>query len=281
MIPLFAALLVAAQAPAEPCLDRILDYAGWREAPDQNWDYRWPATGQARLTMIGAEHLRDPAHPQFPRIAAAFTAAAPTLVFFEGPDRGVAESGEETIRSRGESGYVRFLAAQGQIPTRSLEPSPGEQFAMLLASHPADQVGLFFVLRETARLRDREGKAGAALDEAVATLLQRAGAMMGSGSGAFPIADLAALRQAAGRYWPGRDWRTFPADWFSPLADDAVTGGRFLGAINRADSANRNRYMVGRIVAAVRADERVLVVVGRNHVPLQAPAFACAFQPAR
>ncbi|HWH17631.1 MAG TPA: hypothetical protein VNT77_04735, partial [Allosphingosinicella sp.] len=179
-----------------------------------------------------------------------------------------------TIRQLGESGYVRFLAGRAGIKTQSLEPSPPEQVRMLLEQFPADQVMLFFILREAARLRDREGLASAALDGAVAKLLERM-QPMAAAIGVEPIADIAALEAAAGRYWPGRDWRGLPAGWFSPLGDDEKQGSVFTAAINRTDSMNRNRHMVRLLAAAVKAGERPFAVVGRNHVPMQVPALRC------
>lgn len=256
----------------------MLDYAGWRQAPGQEWDYRWSGGESRALTILGAQHLRDPADPQFARIAAAFAEARPTLAFYEGPDRGIAADAEETIRSRGESGYVRYLASQAGIEAHSLEPSPGQQIAMLLAEHPLDRVNLFFVLREAARLREREGRTGAALDEAVRTLIERSAQMAAQARLALPVTDLASLDAATRRYWPGRDWRALPLEWFSPRAEDAMTGGVFLGAINRSDSMNRDRYMVSQLVEAARLGNRVFVVVGRNHVPMQKPALDCALR---
>lgn len=271
------ALAAAAQpAPTADCSARILDYASWREAPGQQWDFRGPG-----LTVIGAAHERDPAHEQFARIAAAFREAAPTLAFFEGPDRGVGETAEETIRSRGESGYLRFLAGQANVPARTLEPNPGQQLSMLLRQFPIDQVLLFFTLRETARLRDREHLSGEQLDAAVTTLLGRVQQMAQGAGLALPFTDAAGVTAAAARYWPNRDWRALPANWFDPLGNDAETGGVFLAAINRADSNNRNRHMAQLLTEAARSGQRVFALVGRNHVPMQAPALACALAQPR
>lgn len=276
---LLAAAAAAASAPADTCTARVLDYATWTEAADQKWDYALPGTeGKARLTIIGAEHSRDSAHPQFARIRTAFGAAAPTVIFYEGPDRGFATDEAATIAGMGESGLVRFLASKNGAQVRSLELSPPDQVKALLATFPADQVMLFFILRETARMRDREGKSGAALDEAVSAMLRKMGPMASAMGLSEPIADLPALDSAARKYWHGRDWRTLPANWFSPGADDKATGGIFLGAINRADSGNRDRHMFGMIADAVKSGEKVFVVVGRNHVPMIAPALDCALK---
>jgi hypothetical protein len=109
-------------------------------------------------------------------------------------------------------------------------------------------------------------------------MLRKMGPMASAMGLSEPFADLPALDAAARKYWPNRDWRTLPADWFSPSADDKTTGGVFLGAINRADSANRDRHMFGLISDAVKSDEQVFVVVGRNHVPMIAPALDCGLK---
>ncbi|HEY8593057.1 MAG TPA: hypothetical protein VIL42_09375 [Sphingomicrobium sp.] len=276
---LLLAVSAVAAAPQAPAKCDLIDYAAWHEEPDQQWDFRWPAASAPTLTIIGAEHSRDPAHEQFTRIARNFVTAKPTLAFFEGPDRGIRADAETTIRETGEAGYVRFLAKKAAISTRSLEPSPGAQLKSLAASFPPDQVFLFFTLREAARLRDRENKSGAQLNAAMTALLAKAAKMMPPE--ALPFTDLAGLTAAAARYWPHRDWRTLPASWFSPLADDNKTGGVFVAAINRADSNNRNRHMVELLTAAVKSGERPFVVVGRNHVPMQAPALKCALEAPR
>lgn len=275
----FAAAAAAVAQPAVTCESRILEYGSWRESPGQAWDYSLQSQdGRPRLLIIGAEHSRTPAHPQFARMKEAFSRAAPTLAFYEGPDRGIAPDEATAISSAGESGLVRFLAHRLGVPARSLEPSPPDQVKALLGSFPPDQVMLFFILRETARMRDREGKSGAALDEAVAALLKKVEPMAKAIGVAEPLSDIAALDAAARKYWPERDWRALPSGWFSPGADDKATGGIFLGAVNRADSAFRDRHMFASIESAVRSGERVFVVVGRNHVPMIAPALDCALR---
>lgn len=262
----------AAAASQKKCPD-VLDYLGWEEAPDQLWDYR-----SAKATIVGASHSRDPAHEQFARIDSVFADEKPTIVFFEGPDRGTAATAEETIRTAGESGYLRFLAKQAGIAARTLEPSPPEQVKSLLTEFPGDQVFLFFVLREATRLRDREAFTGDALESRVGQLFEKLVPMAAAGGIELPFTDTAGLQQAFARYWPGRDWKTADARWFSPGEDDEKTGGVFAAAINRADSTNRNRHLVQLLSNAVASGEKPLVVVGRNHVPMVVPALDCALK---
>ena len=269
MTGLAAAMALGLSLASGQCPD-VLDYASWTEAADQQWDYRSP-----KVVVIGALHSRDPSHEQFARIASDFAAAKPTLVFFEGPDRGTRDSVDAAIRETGESGYLRFLAAAAKVPAKSLEPSPPQQIKMLLADHPIDQVMLFFIVREAVRLRDREGLTGAALQGAVAKMFAKVAPMEPALGVPLPFKDVAGLQAAFARYWPGRDWKAADSRWFSPKANDEETGGVFTGAINRADSTNRNRHIVRLLSDAAAGRERPFVVVGRNHVPMIAPALDC------
>lgn len=276
---MLAALLAALLTQADPiaaCERRLLPYEGWTETPDTVWSLDLPAASGGRLVYLGAEHSRDPAHEQFARIEAAFVESQPTVVFYEGPDRGVGAAAADTIATRGESGYVRLLAASTGATVRGLEPGPIDLIRDLTASHPTDQVFLFFILREVARMRDREGLSGAALDVAAARLIERAAGMAESAGIAAPFSDLAGLEAAYTHYWPATDWRAVAPAWFDPMADDARTGGRFMAALNRASSAARNRHMYRLLAETTRSGERVFAVVGRNHVPMQAEALRCA-----
>lgn len=274
MLPLFlASLAVVPPASSRPACPDVLDYRSWRESPGQQWDYRSPD-----VLILGASHVRDPEHEQFARFAREFAAAKPTLVFFEGPDRGLLATSEQTIRKMGESGFARFLAKEAGVPARSLEPPPAAQLEALVREFPQDQVLLFFTLREAARLRDREGLTGGGLDEAMGKLLGKVAALGREAGLDLAFTDVAGLQKAFERYWPNRSWRTAQSSWFSPLGDDASTGGVFLARINRADSRNRDRHMVRQFADGARRGDRLFVVVGRNHVPMITQALDCALR---
>ncbi|HEX8624571.1 MAG TPA: hypothetical protein VF782_05765 [Allosphingosinicella sp.] len=254
----------------------VLDYADFRDRPNRRVDFR-----SKEAMIFAAGHSRDPQDEQFGRIAALFAEMRPTLAFFEGPDRGIRATAEETIRETGESGYLRFLANRAGIEARSLEPAPPEQIRSLIRQFPVDRVFLFFVLREASRMRDREGKRGAALDQAVTELLGRVQSRLSGTDVSLPFRDLAGLQAAFHRYWPARDWRTAEERWFDPKGDDKATGGVFNAAINRADSTNRNRNLVRLIVDSVAAGKRPFVVIGGSHVPMVAPALECELRRMR
>lgn len=269
--PLSLALLVTigcATADTRPCLSRIGSYESFRSTADTEWSLRLDG-----LTYFGAQHSSDPALPLFDDIRREWYALRPTVAFYEGPNRGVGSDDADTITRFGESGYVRFLAAGAKIPAKSLEPNPVDEMRAVTKEFPADQVALFYVLRETTRLRDRRGLEGDELRKAVAELIGRASKIEGMN---FPLASLDDLQRVYATHFASpADWTAVPASWFDPLKSSAETGGKFTNDINRASSSFRNRHMAQLIAGAVNDGERVFAVVGRNHVPLQADAIRC------
>ncbi|MBB1178054.1 hypothetical protein DSM05_02650 [Pseudomonas sp. FW305-3-2-15-E-TSA4] len=276
MLAALAVVLLTYQSAGliETCEQNLLSYADWVGTPDTQWTTE--ITGAAgHLTFVGVKHSRDPDDSQFVMIKETFARARPTLVFYVGPDRGIGTDGPGTIRTRGESGFVRWLASDADLPTRSLEPPPIDLFIGLTENYPPDQVELFFVLREAARLRDREGLQGPALDDAVSSLLSRLQSAVGAM--ALPFATIEELDAAYATYWAdGTDWRSAPGSWFDPTADDEQTGGRFMATLNAASSERRNVFMYRALATATRSGERVYAAVGRNHVPMLREVLRCA-----
>ncbi len=255
----------AAQTP--DCLDRV---AAYEAAPPllAGDTLRLAGSGGGSLLYVGATHTSDPADPFFERLDEMATRFKPTLVFFEGPDRGVEAGRAETIRALGESGYARFLAAQHGARVARLEPPPQQEFAAVADTLGAERAALFFVLRETARLRDRRGLTGDTLRQAVAELIARAAPL------GLPISSLETLDTLFQRLvTPTTGWEKVPGAWFDPLRFDE--DAYFFPTANRASSHFRNRHMVTALAEAVTNGERVLAVVGRNHLPSQAPALRC------
>lgn len=270
-----------AQSPSDrlpgACAEEIRTHAEWLADPDSTWSLSVEVGRDAALRYVGARHSDDPSDPQYETIAAAWEESRPTRAFFEGPDRGIAPMVEETIERYGESGYVRFLAARDSVPVSTLEPSPFDEAAFLRERFSDEEIALFYLLREASRLRERKAMDGPEIAAVISELIARAsevGLLRGE------VTSVEALERAYRRYWsePAEWWRA-PEAWFDPLETSERTGGIFTNEVNRASSAFRDRHMARSLVEAVRAGERVFAVVGRNHVPLQAPAIECALGP--
>ena len=195
------------------------------------------------------------------------------MVFYEGPNRDIAADGVETIRTTGESGYLRFLARRDGARIARLEPNPQEEVNATLAHFTPEEVKLFFVLREAARLRGT----GSSLEEVeaqTARLLEMTGKMFKGFDGTF--ATITELEAAYRRRWSEpADWRMVPQSWFGPQMGSDTVDVPITKKINRVSSEFRNLHMARMIAAEAQNGERVFVVVGRNHVPMIAPALRC------
>ncbi|NDK57716.1 hypothetical protein [Pontibacter fetidus] len=284
LLPIVALLLIkpavsAQNLPETPCEAKLISYLNWQETPDTKWSLTIAGDAGNRLTYIGAQHSDNESDPQFATIKEAWKKQKPTIAFFEGPDRGVAATETETIKQFGESGYVRYLAKQAGIKTQSLEPSPQDEVNYLLSlkKFTPEQIKLFFILRETSRLRDRKGLNEEELKATIAQLIPKANKLLPELATVIP--DVNALQTAYAKYWttPANWWQA-PTQWFDPLKNSADTGGKFTNDINRHNSEFRNLYMYRLLTDAVLRGERVFAVVGRNHVPMQARAIRCALE---
>lgn len=267
------ASFAAAHAAAGPCTDRLVPYS----APIDTPEYALAVgTGTGQLRYIGARHSSDPLDPQFAEIEKQWNAQRPQIAFYEGPNRPVPKDRSEAIQQTGESGFVRWLAARDGVPLGRLEPEPKDETTDLLQHFTPEQIGLFFTLREAARLRERRGMGEAEIARSIDGLLERAASM---GLGAIPFRNSAEVAQAYARYWqePARWWQA-PTRWFDPKATSADTGGVFTNEVNARSSTFRNITMVQRLSAAVREGKRVFAVVGRDHVAHQAEALRCEFR---
>ncbi len=269
-----------AQAPkAATCEENLISYRHWKETPTTEWSLQLNAKNGGNLQYIGAAHSDDAAHTQFRTMRQAWEAQKPTIAFFEGPDRGTADSEAETIKRFGESGYVRYLAKAAGIKTQSLEPSPQEEvnYIISLGKFTPEQIKLFYILREASRLRERKGMNEEQIKAAMTQLLQKANSMIPAFASVLP--DVESLQPAYNKYWSTpANWWEAPASWFDPLKDGQITGGKFTNAINLHSSEFRNLHMYRLLSDAVLRGEKVFAVVGKNHVPMQAQAIRCALQ---
>lgn len=258
------------------CSEKLVAYADWPKVKDPVFSLDLNGKTGGRLYYFGAEHVTDPANPQFEAIERAWNTLRPTVAYYEGPNRPLAETRDETIKQTGESGFLRFLAKRDGVPIASLEPSPLEEAAHIMRKFPAEQVMLFYVLRETARLRERRKLPEAELKAAVAQLLERVSKMKGF-EGAFTNLD--ELERAYRKYWTSpANWWEAPQQWFAPGKSSKETGGIFTNDINTMSSEYRNRHMYRSLAGATLEGKRVFAVVGRNHVPMQIPALRCAIK---
>ncbi len=228
------------------------------------------------LVYVGVFHTRDAGHRQYARIEELVEIHRPTMMFFEGTGSGFSPERNETIRRRGEPSFVRLLASKAGTPAKSLEPLEEDTLAHLARHFPADQIFLFTMLRNVVGARFQAGIPSDRLEQTMEfQLVALADAALRAGIEP-PFRDLEGLQHAYLRYWKVGSWRDASREWFNPMVPSEQTGGLFTNDINAVESHFRNLHMYRVLAAAVLAGERVLAVVGRTHVTLQAAALRCA-----
>ncbi|MCA1625795.1 MAG: hypothetical protein LC768_05560 [Acidobacteria bacterium] len=258
------------------CSEKLIPYAKWDRVKNPIRRQDLVSSSKRRLYYFPAGHSTDPADPQFREIEQAWSKFKPTIAFYEGPNRPIAATRDETIKQAGESGFVRFLATRDGIEIARLEPPPEDEANFIMKKFSPEQVKLFYVLREASRLRERRKLPETELRAAIAQLLERASQIKGIGS---VITSLDELDAAYRRYWKSPEhWWQAPSAWFDPLASSANTGGIFTNEINQMSSEYRNRHMYEVLAKAALEGKRVFAVVGGNHVPMQEPALRCALK---
>lgn len=224
-------------------------------------DIKLPA---GRLLYFGAEHTNDPTQRQFAEIERLWDEVRPTVALSEGGIRPLENSREQAIMRHGEPGLVRFLAARDGVAIQSLEPEPEAEVAWLRRRYLAEQIKVFYVLRQV--VQHRRMNSPEPIENYVARQLAGFSKIKGLEERPNTVAELQA---SVARVLPElKDWRQAPADWFVP-----TTTARFTNRINRVSSDLRNEHMVRLLTEHVRRGERVFAVVGFSHVVVQEPSL--------
>ncbi len=244
----------------------IIKHKDWKETPDTQWEAQL-ISAKGSLHYVGAQHLDNPNHQQFADIKLKWNAFKPTIAFYEGPDRGIADSDTITIRKFGESGYVRYLAKQLEIPTKSLDPPIADLYNYLINKYPQHKVDMYMLSKEAMRLRTRKNLNKDELTTELTKMLAVVGKMLGKETAIKSIDQLAAVfEQSFGKEMA---WWEAPASWFDPQEKD----GRITNQLAVLSTEYRDVYMVKVLSESINKGERVFAVVGRNHVPLQINAL--------
>lgn len=258
----------------DECSKEIVPYGD--KIKDRLFTLDLASPGGGHLLYLGARHSLDPSDLEFGEFEKAWNDFKPTIAFYEGGSvsRPVAASRDEEIKTSGEPGLIRFLAARDNIVAASLEPSRQDEVNYLLKEFSAEQVKLFYVLRVIAESRDLHKHSETELRAEVGKVLDRFSRLKGLES---VIQNPAQLDAAYHRYWKSpQNWWEAPADWFSPSTKE--TGGIFTNQVNMRSSGYRDLHMYEVLAKAALEGKRVFAIVGRDHLPMQAAALKCALK---
>jgi hypothetical protein len=222
------------------------------------WERR---VGNRHLVVLGTQHQRDPRSPMFDLIEAVFARVRPQVVLHEGQaPAGLAElPRDRAIEAGADLGFAVHLAATMGADARSGDAPVREEIAALLAAHPARDVLVFLVVQRHIGNGPRPDFAAAAADYP-----------------AFFADYLAANglpRQPGWDTWAGfeREYAAvvghpLTAKSWDPDATSAIRADGPLSDLARATNVTRDRALVANIRAALRGNDRVVVVFGSWHV---------------
>ena len=234
-------------------------------APIQTACHTRQLAGGGSITYFEAANSCDPKHAQFAQLKQVFEADIPTVVLYEKPDIGVDSTEAATIQRKGESGYVRFLAQQYELPAKRLDDPTGE-YEYLRSKFAPAPLKLFCLLREAQRFQATTGASKALTKKAMRQLLANSNVMLpGTEQVIHTLAELDAAYQT---YCPGQGhWQDAPAAWFDANMPVASADNSLLAAINFAAGEHRRLEVYRTLVEAAQPGQRVLVVAAPGHVP--------------
>lgn len=107
------------------------------------------------LLWFGAEHTRDPRHPQFQELGKLWNEfvvnANSPLVVVENDRRGTYASNTEAIRSGGEIGFMMYLAAQAGVLVKCFEPNRREEMNHIEKLFGREKTEYYYFARTVAQ----------------------------------------------------------------------------------------------------------------------------------
>lgn len=215
-----------------------------------------------RLLLFGAQHSSDPSAPLFTQIEAAFTQLVPAFALHEGTPPAVEPEREIAIRRHGEAGLVRYLAAQVGIETASMDIPLADEARVLLGEIPLGEALVFLVVRQlasfnrkTARM-DFDAYFGEFFD-----LIAPALELTAIDWGMIDVEH----RRLLGRPLIARQVTALETN---PMLDDLPTQ-----RIARLSNRLRDEHILGQLLAALTAHERVFATIGVSHAVMLEPAL--------
>ena len=225
-------------------------------------------TAAGSVTYFGVVNTHDSHHEQFARLRQALAASQATVVLFEKPDMGVDSTEAATIEHLGETGYVRLLAQQHNLPAERLD-DPLAEYAYLRARTEPTQLKLYYLLRANQQLRHATGASKQLAIKGMQALLKN-GATYLPGTEQV-IQNQTEFEAAYRRLCPtgGQWWQRTVAD-LTPQDLASHPTEAFVQDINDSLRAYRAQRLAQLVAQKVQAGERVLVVLDCRHLPTPA-----------
>lgn len=211
------------------------------------------------FVIIGAEHTRDPRHPEMGLIDEKWKMLKPTVALVEGRLGFLMPVIMNPVRELGEGGKVNYLAKQDGVPVYNWDLSKEVLAVQLQSKFSPEQVALAQILNPYFGSL-RFGKP-ASPEDFIQEYLPRA-RFVGQERHFKSVADVDRVWK---KYFPaGKDWRE--------TSDETALPG-WLADMMAYSNDLRNRQLVGAVKELTGRQERVLLICGSSHAACVAPAF--------
>lgn len=222
------------------------------------------ANRSGRVVVFGAEHTKDPHHPQLMRLREQWERLRPTVALVEGRPSGPLAALWDPVMQFGESGLVVSLAQkaswEGGCSIYSWEPDREWEVRTMLAKFPRERVALFYILRPyVSDLRHGKPANPDAVLEATRAKRSKWPELAGA------IDSVAAVDAIWKRDFAGLpDWRD---------TSDAYGWPGYLQEISEVSRDLRTANLAAAALELAGRGERVFVVCGSSHAVRAEPAL--------
>lgn len=266
-----------ASTTLDNCEEKVVDSYKWTLSEDQQWDLHLiDKSKAAELQFYGGQHSYNPDDSFYQRTMWLFFRSPAEIAFFEG--EGIFKGGSviDAIQSGTEPFFLQWLARKSAIPAVSWEMPSDQVFTALARKFGADEILIFQTLREASFEKSQRGANVEQLNRRTKWYLERNIAILHRLGIQTTVRNLDDLSLKLRDLVPGVIWLNVSDTWFTPFPSSNGEAELFHD-INRFENSLRNRWAFRRVGAELLAGKKVFVIAGRNHVPLQKPAFECLF----
>lgn len=211
------------------------------------------------FVIFGAEHTRNPQHPEIAHIEDRWRQLKPTVALVEGRLGFLFPGLMNPVSTLGEGGKVSRLAKKDGIPLYNWDLSKEDLAMRLLEKFSPEQIALAQILHPYFS-QLRFGKP-ASPDNFVKEYLHRASYVQQTQN----FQSVEDIDRSWKRYFPVEpDWRN--------TSDERVLPGYLADMMNITNDL-RNRHLVATVKELTARQERVFLLCGSSHAACVAPAF--------
>lgn len=210
------------------------------------------------LIVYGSLHLNNPKDSMFIDIEQKLIKLSPDIVLNEGGNWPLHNSKTESIIESGEEGFIKYLCVNNNIPIRTFEPSPQEEFKYILSKYSKSDVLLMYFCRRISNVQNKPN-----VESFKEEMLEYLSYLKIIG---FPIEDLEneynkVLKHYKLTFKEELDWKSFDSKYVWPDRDFSI-----INKISTKLTDFRDFMLLESIKNELKHKNKVFVIVGAGHV---------------